>query len=123
MTDALDKCINAEVIVCQIFNCNLPVKRTVISLSSATVNSEANIAKMYFSLTIVLLAVAVEQAFAESQSPFAQQPQHYSVVQTDSKFPKDLQLQYPTQQTFNEIDSNSPTNQKVNNNVQVNTLM
>lgn len=80
---------------------------------------------MYISLTIVLLAVVAEQTFAESQSPFAQQPQHYSVVQTDSKFPSDLQLQYPVQQTFNEVDSNSPTatSQKVNNNVQVNTLL
>lgn len=64
-----------------------------------------------FSLTIVLLVFAAKNVFADTKSPFAQQPQHYSVVQTSKNFPVDLQ--YPVQQAINEVDSNEPAQNQV----------
>lgn len=74
---------------------------------------------MYFSLIIVVLALAAQQTIADSQSPFAQQPQHYTVVQTDSKYPSDVKSIYSVQQQpANEIDSSKSTQLKVNTKIQ-----
>lgn len=69
---------------------------------------------MYFSLIIVSLALVAKQAFAEPQSQYAQQPQHYAVLQSDNKLSADSNSQYPVQQTFNEIGSNKPSQHQVN---------
>lgn len=69
---------------------------------------------MYSSLIIIVsLALVAEQAFAKPQSQYAQQPQHYTVLQSDNKLPADLKFEYPVQQ-FNEIESNKPTQNQVN---------
>lgn len=72
---------------------------------------------MYFLLTIiVVLALAAKQILADSQSPFAQQPQHYTVIQADNQFPTDLKLQYPVPQSLNEIDGKKSNQAQVINN-------
>lgn len=69
---------------------------------------------MYSSLIIVALALVAKQAFALPQSQYAQQPQHYALLQSGNKLADDLELQYPKQQTFNEIDNNKPSQHQVN---------